>query len=42
MMRGREAKQASMVMMMSPAGLVPTKHPLRELKTLADAVLVKL
>ncbi len=41
-MRGRETKQASMVMLMSPEGLVPTKHPLREVKKLADAVLAKL
>jgi transposase len=38
-MRGAETKQSSMLMLMSPAGLVPEDHPLRALKKMADAAL---
>jgi len=36
-MRGRETKQPSMLMLMSPESVVPATHPLRGIKRLADA-----
>ncbi len=41
-MRGTDTKQSSMLALMSPESVVPTKHPLRRVKVLADAVLTKL
>jgi transposase len=41
-MRGRDAKQSSMLCLMSPEERVPKDHPLRRLKKLADEVLREL
>jgi hypothetical protein len=41
-MRGENTKQSSMLMLMSPETRVPTTHPLRAIKKLADAALGKL
>jgi transposase len=41
-MRGTDTKQSSMLMLMSPESRVPTDHPLRAIKKLADAALTKL
>jgi transposase len=41
-MRGRETKQSSMLMLMSPESVVPEKHPLRGVKRLADAALARM
>ncbi len=41
-MRGTDTKQSSMLALMSPESVVPSKHPLRRVKVLADAVLTKL
>jgi len=41
-MRGKDKKQSSMLMLMSPESRVPQSHPLRAIKKLADAALVKL
>ncbi len=41
-MRGENTKQSSMLMLMSPETRVPATHPLRSIKRLADAALVKL
>jgi transposase len=41
-MRGKDKKQSSMLMLMSPESRVPQTHPLRAIKKLADAALVKL
>jgi hypothetical protein len=41
-MRGEDKKQSSMLMLMSPETRVPQMHPLRSIKTLADATLAKL
>jgi transposase len=41
-MRGTETKQSSMLALMSPESVVPSTHPLRRVKVLADAVLTKL
>jgi transposase len=41
-MRGQDKKQSSMLMLMSPEARVPLEHPLRAIKTLADAALAKL
>jgi transposase len=41
-MRGENTKQSSMLMLMSPETRVPATHPLRAIKKLADAALVKL
>jgi len=41
-MRGENTKQSSMLMLMSPETRVPTGHPLRAVKKLADAALAKL
>jgi transposase len=41
-MRGADKKQSSMLCLMSPESVVPTKHPLRRVKTLADGILNEL
>jgi transposase len=41
-MRGENTKQSSMLMLMSPETRVPTTHPLRGIKRLADAALAEL
>ena len=41
-MRGENTKQSSMLMLMSPETRVPTTHPIREVKKLADAALTEL
>ena len=41
-MRGKDRKQASMLCLMSPETVVPSAHPLRKVKALADAALKKL
>jgi transposase len=41
-MRGENTKQSSMLMLMSPETRVPTTHPLRAIKKLADEALVRL
>ena len=41
-MRGNDTKQSSMLALMSPESVVPSKHPLRRVKHLADGVLTKL
>jgi transposase len=41
-MRGENTKQASMLMLMSPESRVPSTHPLRGVKKLADAALAEL
>lgn len=41
-MRGTETKQSSMLCLMSPEERVPASHPLRRIKSLADAALRKL
>jgi transposase len=41
-MRGEKPKQESMLMLMSPETVVPTDHPIRAIKKLADEVLAKL
>src|SRR5271154_1918392 len=41
-MRGEKPKQGSMLMLMSPETVVPTDHPIRAIKKLADEVLAKL
>jgi len=41
-MRGTDTKQGSMLCLMSPETVVPTKHPLRRIKVLADAALAEL
>jgi transposase len=38
-MRGTETKQSSMLCLMSPEARVPTTHPLRAIKKLADKAL---
>src|SRR5271167_3350219 len=42
LMRGEKPKQGSMLMLMSPETVVPTDHPLRAIKKLADEALAKL
>ena len=41
-MRGTDTKQSSMLALMSPESVVPSQHPLRRVKVLADGVLAKL
>jgi len=41
-MRGIDTKQSSMLALMSPESVVPSNHPLRRVKVLADAVLTQL
>src|SRR6476660_6292076 len=41
-MRGRAKKQASMLAFVDPETLIPTDHPLRTIKRLADAALAEL
>jgi len=41
-MRGIEAKQSSMICLMSPATVVPQRHPLRAIKEFVDAALAEL
>jgi len=41
-MRGENTKQNSMLCLMSPEDVVPTDHPIRSIKKLADAALSKL
>jgi transposase len=41
-MRGADKKQSSMLCLMSPESVVPTKHPLRRVKALADGILKEL
>jgi transposase len=41
-MRGENTKQGSMLMLMSPETVVPTDHPIRAIKKLADSVLASL
>ena len=41
-MRGEKANQGSMLMLMSPESLVPSDHPIRGIKKLADEALAKL
>jgi transposase len=41
-MRGTDTKQSSMLALMSPESVVPSKHPLRRVRGLADAILAKL
>jgi transposase len=38
-MRGSETKQASMLCLMSPESVVPSDHPIREIKRLCDSAL---
>jgi hypothetical protein len=38
-MRGQVNQQSSMLMLMSPESLVPTTHPIRRVKALADEAL---
>lgn len=41
-MRGEDKKQSLMLMLMSPETGVPTEHPLRAIKKMADEALAKL
>jgi transposase len=41
-MRGENKKQASMLMLMSPESRVPTNHPIRRIKKMADDALAQL
>ncbi len=41
-MRGEDKKQSSMLVLMSPETMVPTDHPIRGIKRLADEVLARL
>ena len=41
-MRGEDAKQSTMLCLMSPESLVPATHPIRRIKKLADAALREL
>jgi hypothetical protein len=41
-MRGIESKQSSMICLMSPATVVPQRHPLRAIKEFVDAALAQL
>jgi transposase len=41
-MRGEDAKQSTMLCLMSPESLVPATHPIRRIKRLADAALREL
>ena len=41
-MRGTDTKQSSMLCLMSPESVVPTEHPIRQVKALADEALAKL
>jgi transposase len=41
-MRGQDSKQATMLSLQSPEQRVPAKHPLREIKRLADEALARL
>lgn len=41
-MRGEEKKQTSMVMLLSPEQVVPARHPIRQVKKIADQVLTGL
>lgn len=41
-MRGEEKKQTSMVMLLSPEQVVPARHPIRQVKKIADAELAEL
>ena len=41
-MRGERRQQVSMLTLMSPERLVPRDHPIRRIKALADAELVRL
>jgi transposase len=41
-MRGEDKKQSSMLVLMSPEAMVPTDHPIRAIKKLADEVLARL
>ncbi len=41
-MRGENTKQSSMLCLMSPESRVPTNHPIRRIKKLADEALAKL
>ena len=41
-MRGIESKQSSMICLMSPATVVPQRHPLRAIKEFVDAALAEL
>ena len=41
-MRGPEEKQSSMIALISPSSIVPEDHPLRSIKTRADAALAAL
>lgn len=41
-MRGEEKKQTSMVMLLSPEQVVPARHPIRQVKKIADQVLAGL
>lgn len=38
-MRGKDAKQSSMLCLMSPEGMVPERHPARRIKKMADECL---
>ena len=41
-MRGRTKKQASMLAFVDPETLIPSDHPLRTIKRVADAALLEL
>ena len=41
-MRGTDTKQSSMLCLMSPEGMVPSKHPLRRIKVLAEKILLEM
>ncbi|MEO8798281.1 MAG: IS5 family transposase [Polyangiaceae bacterium] len=41
-MRGSDSKQASMLCLMSPESMVPSDHPIREIKRLCDVALAEL
>jgi hypothetical protein len=41
-MRGTDTKQSSMLCLISPESVVPTEHPIRRVKRLADDALAAL
>lgn len=41
-MRGKDAKQSSMLCLMSPEGMVPERHPARRIKKMADECLARM
>lgn len=41
-MRGEAERQATMILGLTPDGLVPKDHPLRRFKPLADSALIRM